>query len=141
MANDPAKMSLGESCSRQAKHRRMTQLVIRLAMLMVISLISSACSRAPDASAKIVGTWEFTAFGLAGQQTYSKDGTMRLLAPGQPAVTGTWSITGDRLTIVFRDGNETKTTVAKVLQLDDSVLIYEVTDEEGTEASTWKRVR
>ena len=118
-----------------------TQLAIRLAMLMVASLIASDCSRAPNASSKIVGTWEFTAFGIAMQQTYSKDGTMRFLWPGQPAQTGTWSITGDQLTTVFRGGNETQTKVAKILQLDDSVLIYEATAEGRTAASTWKRVK
>jgi hypothetical protein len=66
---------------------------------------------------------------------------MRFILPGQPAQTGTWSITGDQLTIAPRGGNETKTKVAKILQLDDSVLIYEVTDEKGTQASTWKRVK
>ena len=118
-----------------------TQLAIRLAMLMVTSLIASDCSRAPNASSKIVGTWEITAFGVAAQQTYSKDGTMLFVLPGQPAQTGTWSITGDQLTIVSRGGNETETKVAKILQLDDSVLICEVTDEKGTKASTWKRVK
>ena len=110
-------------------------------------MVLSACSPSDsskeevkeEAKHKIVGTWEFNAGGMSVYQTYSSDGTFRIMPPGEAPQSGTWSIKDAQLTIAEESGESMETV--KILHLDDVLLVYESDQNGKTVASTWKRVK
>jgi hypothetical protein len=115
---------------------------VELVMLVFFVAGLNGCSQSADHQSKIVGTWEVSVLGVSTQQIYSKDGTFRIILPTGQSGVGKWAIQDDQLTLTMSEGGQTKARVAKIITLNDSVLIYEGTDEAGkTMASTWKRLK
>ena len=126
-------------------------LASRIVPIAVAALFLTACSHPSNSNEthstrlqdRVVGTWQFATLGNV-EQTYSNNGGFRLyvqpLAASSPPQSqgGTWSIESNRLTIEMG----TQSVVAKILKLDDSVLVYEATNKHGEiKDTTWKRIK
>ena len=117
-------------------------LINKLAQIMLLLAIFNGCSRPADWHHKILGAWQAGGFGVSVTHIFSSDGTYRLVLPTRESHAGTWNIEGDKLTMTFRSGTDTEIVVFKILRLDDSTLVYEVTDKSGkTATNSWKRAK
>ena len=116
-------------------------MITRITFIALVAAILAGCSTPTSPNAKIVGTWEIIYQTKSLQQTYSKHGTYRVVAsPGGPSEIGTWSIDTNRLTLTFPDIK--RQTTAKILKLDNSYLVLEATNVDGTlDTNKWKRIQ
>ena len=117
-------------------------LINKLAQSMLLLAILNDCSRPTDLHHEILGTWKAGAFGVSVTHIFSSDGTYRLVLPTRESHAGTWSIEGDKLTMTFRYGTDTQVVVAKILKLENSILVYETIDKSGkTVTASWERAK